>query len=70
MPVGKKLGPSEFEKSGVKPAGVFGLRNAWEAVRMVFRTGQDTSQPDTVDLEAAPDDWGTGGLRSVHDKIE
>lgn len=63
----KKLPPSEMEASGPKPFGGFGIARAWEKLRLTVRTGQNPDSPD--DLNAEPDDWGTGGLRSPHDKL-
>ena len=59
--------PSEFEGSGPWPFGGYGADRAQDKVRIAYRTGQD---PDgLVVLNASPDDWGTGGLRSTVDLV-
>lgn len=69
MPTRKKLQPSEFEGKGLFRTGVQGIANAWEKLRVERRTGQDTSNPAGVDLDAEPNDYGTGGLRSTKDTL-
>jgi len=64
----KAIGPSEFEGEGVKPFGGFGLARAWEKLRFIVRTGE--SPEGKPDLDAPPNDWGSGGLRDVNDKID
>ena len=56
-----KLKESEFEKDGMKPAGVQGAETASDKMKIIYRTGQD---PDggAVDLDKEPDNtWGNGG---------
>jgi hypothetical protein len=55
--------PSEFENRGPWPFGGFGLAKAWEKLRYAMRTGQSPDIPGASDLNAPPDDFGTGGLK-------
>lgn len=52
---------SEFEKRGPRKFGGFGIVRAWEKLRLIVRTGQDPEIEEAVDLDADPNDWGTGG---------
>lgn len=61
----KKLKASEFEGSGPKKTGVFGLASAIEKLRVIRRTEQDPS--GAVDLEMTPDRWREGGLHDPED---
>lgn len=55
--------PSEFERRGPRKFGAFGIMRAWEKMRLVYRTGQAEEPLEAANLDATPDDWGTGGAK-------
>lgn len=63
---GKRVGPSEFERSGPAKSGVFGRSKAWEKLRLIVRIEQT---PDGADINATPDKWKHGGLEHPTDKL-
>jgi len=61
-----KLKASEFEGTGPKKSGVFGIRFPSEQLRIIYRTEQDPRGP--VDLDKKPDQWRVGGVKPNTEK--